>query len=243
MPTSGQKIVFQVDRPVTVALASPSGALKRGRYGEYWTYLLDDERIMFVPPMVAEQIQQLGIARGQKFTITKTDERWGDGLKWNVELPEEEQEDRADAVPSPRSVVAAGQQERKTQGCQQGANCNSEPPPHAWPELAEPMPVQSKTNGSGPADAHAKVNGSGHANGTGHQNGHVEGAEPNGVQPSGVEPTASPLLKACLRAAIDAVIDAETYALSRSYHVRFTSEDVRAAGITVFIAARDGGRR
>ena len=42
---------------------------------------------------------------------------------------------------------------------------------------------------------------------------------------------------------VDAVIDAEQYAHSRSYNVRFTSEDIRAAGISIFIAARDGGRR
>jgi hypothetical protein len=238
MAALAQKIIFPVDQPVTVALASENGVLKKGRYGEYWTYFLEDEGIMFVPPMVAEQIQKLGITTGQNFTITKTDERTARGLTWNVALPGKNQDDEADDIPFSEPAEPVEAKHKK-----QEAKDDAEPPPHAWPELAEPKPVQSKTNASAPADAHAKVNGSGHANGTVHQNGSGNGLESNGIQPSGVEPTASPLLKACLRAAIDAVIDAETYALSRSYHVRFTSEDVRAAGISVFIAARDGGRR
>jgi hypothetical protein len=43
-----------------------------------------------------------------------------------------------------------------------------------------------------------------------------------------------------MRAAIDALIDAEAYAAKKNYSVRFTNEDLRATAISIFIAVREG---
>src|SRR5207302_4813009 len=89
MTTLSQKVFFRLNDPVAVALASDDGVLKEGRFGPYWTYQLEDDRVMFVPPVVQQQIQQLGITQGQKFTITKTQERLNGlrGLRWVVTPP------------------------------------------------------------------------------------------------------------------------------------------------------------
>jgi hypothetical protein len=58
----------------------------------------------------------------------------------------------------------------------------------------------------------------------------------NGVHPVGQQ------LAGCLRAAIDAATEAEGYAKGKNFPLEFTSEDIRAMAVSVFIGQqRNGG--
>ena len=71
--------------------------------------------------------------------------------------------------------------------------------------------------------------------------GKTNGAEsPAGAAAAGEKSNTSPLFRASMRAAIDALIDAEAYAAKKNYSVRFTNEDLRATAISIFIAVREG---
>jgi hypothetical protein len=236
-----------MDKPVEVALGRESGVLKEGRYGEYWTYFLEDSRVMYVPPSVHDQIDRLGISAGQKFLVSKSaDETAPRGLKWFVALPGQP-ETQADAVLTTETTQAPD--EPKAVEATQ-TNGGATPQAVAPVECAEP---QQKVNGGVVKEGLAKEgsaepNGHAPVNGAVKPNGKAPAVEAGkaGVEPAkaaGVEVDVSPLLKSALRAAVDAVIDAEKYAAGRSYNVRFTSEDVRAAAISIFIAAREGVRR
>ena len=73
--------------------------------------------------------------------------------------------------------------------------------------------------------------------------GKTNGAElPSGAA-AGEKSNTSPLFRASMRAAIDALIDAEAYAAKKNYSVRFTNEDLRATAISIFIAVREGYSR
>jgi hypothetical protein len=83
-----KKVEFKTNLPVQIALAYDNGILKQdGRFGDYWIYTLADERVMFVPPIVHDQIEKLHISRGQAFTITKQERRVGNKrvIEWLVD--------------------------------------------------------------------------------------------------------------------------------------------------------------
>ena len=66
-----------VNQPVQVALAYPTGKEVQGQYGPQVLFSLclapGGEKSMYVPPAVAEQIQNLGIAKGEPFQIVKVE--------------------------------------------------------------------------------------------------------------------------------------------------------------------------
>ena len=51
-----ERVAFQTNVPVTVALAYPDGIQVEGRYGDQVMYTLADERVMYVPPVVRSRI-------------------------------------------------------------------------------------------------------------------------------------------------------------------------------------------
>lgn len=48
-----------------------------GQYGDQVLYTLTDGRVMYVPPIVKKEIDELGIGRGELFTITKAEKKNG----------------------------------------------------------------------------------------------------------------------------------------------------------------------
>ena len=48
-----------------------------GQYGDQVLYTLTDGRVMYVPPIVKKKIDELGIGRGELFTITKAEKKNG----------------------------------------------------------------------------------------------------------------------------------------------------------------------
>ena len=82
---------FNTNSPVEVALRWDDGKRVEGRYGEQVMYTLDDDRVMYVPPVVAQRIRELGIRAREAFEICKAElrednKRW---IEWRVRRIEE----------------------------------------------------------------------------------------------------------------------------------------------------------
>lgn len=71
------KVQFQTNIPVEVALKYGDGKEVNGQYGDQVLYTLTDGRVMYVPPIVKRRIEELGIGRGEFFTLTKAEKRNG----------------------------------------------------------------------------------------------------------------------------------------------------------------------
>ncbi|HLG97909.1 MAG TPA: hypothetical protein VKX49_16465 [Bryobacteraceae bacterium] len=80
------KLVFQTNIPVEVALKYGDGKDVTGQYGDQVLYTLTDGRVMYVPPIVRKQIEDLEIGRGELFTITKAEKKKGTRrtIEWQV---------------------------------------------------------------------------------------------------------------------------------------------------------------
>src|SRR5579872_1843419 len=68
------KLVFQTNIPVEVALKYGDGKDVTGQYGDQVLYTLTDGRVTYVPPIVRKQIEDLEIGRGELFTIKGREE-------------------------------------------------------------------------------------------------------------------------------------------------------------------------
>ena len=89
---SNQKVQFQTNVPVEVALKYNDGKEVNGQYGDQVLYTLTDGRVMYVPPIVKRRIDELGIARGELFTLTKAEKKNGTRrtIEWLVAAGEGE---------------------------------------------------------------------------------------------------------------------------------------------------------
>src|SRR5579864_1149269 len=72
-----EKVQFQTNLPIEVALKYDDGKEVTGQYGDQVLYTLTDGRVMYVPPIVKKKIDELGIGRGELFTITKAEKKNG----------------------------------------------------------------------------------------------------------------------------------------------------------------------
>ena len=64
---------FDTNVPVEVALRFSDGKHVEGRYGDQVMYSLENERIIYVPPIVERKIQELRIEKGEHFEICKAE--------------------------------------------------------------------------------------------------------------------------------------------------------------------------
>jgi len=71
------KVQFQTNVPVEIALKYGDGKEVSGQYGDQVMYTLTDDRVMYVPPIVKRRIEELGIGRGELFTLTKAEKKNG----------------------------------------------------------------------------------------------------------------------------------------------------------------------
>src|SRR3984893_1206055 len=72
-----EKVQFQTNVPVDVALKYNDGKEVTERCGDRVLYTLTDGRVMYVPPIVHKKINELGIGRGELSTITKAEKKNG----------------------------------------------------------------------------------------------------------------------------------------------------------------------
>jgi len=83
-----EKVQFQTNVPVEIALKYSNGKDVTGQYGDQVLYTLTDGRVMYVPPIVRKQIEGLAVARGELFTITKAENKNGTRrtIEWQVSV-------------------------------------------------------------------------------------------------------------------------------------------------------------
>lgn len=91
-------IRFQTNVPEELALKYATGKDVEGRYGPQVMFTLTDDRVMYVVPVVAERIEELGLRPGERFSICKREVKQGRkaGVEWTVQR-----------VDPPGSVVTA----------------------------------------------------------------------------------------------------------------------------------------
>jgi hypothetical protein len=87
------KVQFQTNIPIEVALKYGDGKEVSGQYGDQVMYTLTDDRVMYVPPIVKRRIEELGIGRGELFTLTKAEKKNGTRrtIEWLVTAGEREE--------------------------------------------------------------------------------------------------------------------------------------------------------
>ena len=89
------KVQFQTNVPVEIVLKYNDGKEVNGQYGDQVLYTLTDGRVMYVPPIVKRRIDELGIGRGELFTLTKAEKKNGTRrtIEWLVAAGERGERD------------------------------------------------------------------------------------------------------------------------------------------------------
>lgn len=84
-------IRFETNVPVVAALKFAEGLKVEGQYGDQIMYTTVDDQKMYLAPIVADKIKELGIQRGERIRITKKEVRNGNrkGIEWHVERADE----------------------------------------------------------------------------------------------------------------------------------------------------------
>ena len=94
-----EKITFQPNVPIRMALKYADGKTVEGRFGDQEYYTLTDGRCMYVNPDVAAKINQLELRPGEPLEICKYwSGKKGESPQWDVR--------RVDSLPKDR--IAAG---------------------------------------------------------------------------------------------------------------------------------------
>jgi len=118
---------FETNVPVEVALAFDTGKPVEGRYGDQLLYTLTDDRVMYVPPIVGDHIQKLGIGRDEPFLICKAEVKNGSrrSIEWKVarQRPAPTPTVQVEPAPAPASAaVTPVNGNNKTFACQAEAD-------------------------------------------------------------------------------------------------------------------------
>jgi hypothetical protein len=185
---------FNANAPVAVALRYDDGKRVEGRYGEQIMYSLEGDRVMYVPPVVAKQIHELGIRAREIFEICKAElreenKRW---IEWRVRRIEE-----------PRHPVGlANTSEAAASGPSNDAQNHRNGTTHQKPR---PLDLQASSDGT--------------------------------LLPVPVTGAGITAMELAMSGAAEVAQRVESRARMRNYSLQFTSEDIRAIGLTMFIQA------
>ena len=221
IPISSRKMVrFTPNMPVEVALQCTDGVRIEGRYGDRVKYTLADDRTMYVDPLVAERIKELDVQPGEVFQICKCKDK--KTIFWLVRrdcgLDSQLEQDLLASLERARSPKPTSHAVPNTDPSPSTAAVTSEPPPNASCELDTSPRNNGSTHGA-------------HAN--------RSGQTPASPAPPLTKDTTPPLpstqLAHALKTAISAAVDAEKFAKTLDYNIRFTTDDIRSMGITVLI--------
>jgi hypothetical protein len=208
---------FEANLPVEVVLQNESGITVAGRYSDRVMFTLEDDRRMYVPPFLAQRISELGIRAGERFMICKRHVKNGRSktVLWLVERFDADGETQL-ARDLQASIDMANSR-----------NENSAPvptPPSDPPKPAPVLPRRVTKASDLSAKMRTPVNGS--------ANGHT--TSPPGSD-DGKQPLPDTQLTHALKTAIAAAVEAEKFAKTLDYNIRFTTDDVRSMGITILI--------
>jgi hypothetical protein len=102
--TIRERIAFQTNVPVTVALAYADGLQVEGWFGDQIMYTLADERVMYVPPVVRTKL--VGIQPREPFIICKAERKEGNRrfIEWQMN-----KEGNSDDLPPSETPPVNGQ--------------------------------------------------------------------------------------------------------------------------------------
>ena len=128
---------LETNIPKVVALAFDKGVPVEGQFGDQVRFTLEDDRIVYVDPPVAQRIEELGIRRGEEFQLCKRPKKGAKGLEVEVvklkcaaagtpAAPQAAKREGAAAVPA--TVTGPVQSSAKPNGAAK-ANGNGAPVP------------------------------------------------------------------------------------------------------------------
>ena len=222
IPISSSKMVrFTPNLAIEIALQSTDGVRVEGRYGDRVKYTLVDDRTMYVHPSVAEQIKELGIQPGEVFQVCKCQDKSGNRktVFWLVRRD-------SDLGPLERDLLASLEKAKSSRAASARGSAPSAPEPANTPEPPQPFyELDASSAGNGTANGHPEAQSSAHISPS--------------PAPSSTKDAAPALpstqLAHALKTAISAAADAERFAKTLDYNIRFTTDDIRSMGITVLI--------
>jgi hypothetical protein len=159
---------FEINIPAEVSLkeAGPGKPIE-GRYGNRVMYTLTDDRVMYVAPIVASRISDLGIQPGELFHICKQIKRQGTQrlIEWMVErLPSEsntqlERDLRASLAAAQAAKAAQPPEPTNEEPKSQSHPISPEPITPSSTKFATAAPVESESDGKNPGTERQNGNG------------------------------------------------------------------------------------
>ncbi len=212
MQEQREKISFEVGKQQIVELEFNDGSPVAGRFGDQYQYFLGENKIMWVDPAIREMIVSTGAEAGDKVAIKKTEIRNGNKkrIAWEVaRVQRHDEKQRPPVVSQPRAA-------------QLPALPAQLPALPAAPPARDPQaPTQQRIE-----DLEIQLRETKAAVRRGVDL-RIEDAAKARSQANEANP-----LSAAFITAIEAARAAEAHAGDR---LRFTSEDIRALAITVYI--------
>ena len=208
---------FETNVPIELTLENDAGVTVAGRYGDRVMYTLNDSRRIYVAPFVARRISELGIRAGEPFKICKRYVKTGQRktVDWLVERPDADGETQLERDLRDSIDIAKLRNESSASG---------PPPPPARPMIVIRRPSIEASDPPPWAPTEE----------TGSTNGHHSSSTV--LAPgSGSQPPPDTQLAHALKTAIAAAVEAEKFAKTLDYNIRFTTDDVRSMGITILI--------
>ena len=257
---------FEINVPAEVVLSGPGIAIE-GRYGNRVMYTLADNRVMYVAPIVASRISDLGIQPGERFQVCKQVKKQGLHrlIEWQVERLQSESEMQLEH--ELRESIAAAQAAKAIPPSVPNEESNAQSPPASQ----EPITTSSKSltpsvvphpNGSGNGNAaSASRNGNGASpvvatacvcdqeypvpltTPTPSSNGSANGSPSSAPKNGNTSPPVTTKLEHALKTAISAAYHAEKYGAELGYVVRFDADAIKSMAITVLINMSGESRR
>src|ERR1019366_45111 len=106
-----EKLSFNPNVPIQVALKFPEGKIVEGRFGDqvYFTLAQPPNTCMYLDMGAAQKVNVLSPQKGQPFNICK---RWtgkkGDAIQWDVWPSEEQRHAVSQPAPSPTPAELTG---------------------------------------------------------------------------------------------------------------------------------------
>jgi hypothetical protein len=223
--SSGRMVRFAANMPLEIALLCTDGVRIERRYGDRVKYTLTDERTMYVDPFVADRIKELAIQPGELFQICKRQAKIGNRktIYWAVEQSGEPssqlERDLRESLDMARSRGTESQSIPNPDLTPSAAPVPPVPPPNAFYELEASSLSPEASNGKhGATDS-----------------GRISASPAPHVATDGTPALPCTQLAHALKTAISAAADAEKFAKTLDYNIRFTTDDIRSMGITVLI--------
>jgi hypothetical protein len=210
---------FETNVPAEIRLRNEAGVTVAGRYSDRVMYTLDDNRRMYVAPFVAKRISEMGIRAGEPFKICKRHVKNGRSktVDWLIERLDADGETQLERDLQASLDAVASRHENSTP-----EPCRDPVPPRPVITLPRRMSKASDFQTNGKTAFSASANGL--------------AATPLPAGPDdGKQPPPDTQLTHALKTAIAAAVEAEKFAKTLDYNIRFTTDDVRSMGITILI--------